>query len=168
MRLMHPVVEDPKKPSDTGAVAPVVWIVLASAAALTVFAAWVVGGPRETPPVPQQIRIAASGYSTNGDGERCAVLRIHNANPVPMLGLTYMDAYPNRLGLFVPLPASGDATGMLSLPTNAVASAVQLTCYVEDRRWYVLAVMAIERWRTGRVQPAHRVLFVVPGPVVGP
>jgi hypothetical protein len=96
------------------------------------------------------------------------VLRIHNGNPLPMLGLTYMDAYPNRLGLFVPLPASGDATAMLSLPTNAVASAVQMTCYVEDRRWYVLAVMAIERWRTGRMQPAHRVLFVVPGPVVGP
>lgn len=156
------------KPSNTGAIAPFVWIVLAAAAALTVFAVWAFGGRNAPVPVPEGIRITAAGYSTNDSGERFAVLRIHNGNPLPMLGLTYMDAFPNRLGLFIPLPASGDATGMLSLPTNAVASAVQMTCYVEDRRWYVLAVMAIERWRTGRVQPAHRVLFVVPGPVVGP
>jgi hypothetical protein len=168
MRLMHPVVEEPKKSSDTGAVAPVVWIVLASVVVLTGFTAWVVVGPRETPPVPERIRIAAEGYSTNDLGERCAVVRIHNGNPLPMLGLTYMDAFPNRPGLFMPLPASGDATGMLSFPTNAVASAVKVTCFVEDRRWYVRVVMAIDQWRTGRKQPVHRVLFVVPGPVVGP
>ncbi len=167
-RLIHPIVEKPKSQRSARTIPPVVWIGLVSVVVLMGFAASVIGERREPPPIPGQVRISATGYSTNDSGERSAVLRIHNGNPVPMLGLTYMEAFPNRLGLFVPLPASGDVTAMLSLPTNAVASAVKMTCYVEDRRWYVRAVMTIEQWRTGRRQPGHRVLFVVPGPVVGP
>ncbi len=165
---MNPIVEMPKSQESARAIPPVVWIGLVSVVVLTGLTAWVVGGRRETPMVAGQVRVSAAGFSTNGSGERCAVLRIHNGNPLPMLALAYLEAFPNPPGLLMPLPASGDATGMLSLPTNAVASAVKVTCYVEDRRWSVLAVMAIEQWRTGRKQPAHRVLFVVPGPVVGP
>lgn len=165
---MHPIVETPDSPKSVRTIPPVVWIVLASVVVLTVFAVRVFGGRDASVPVPERIRIAAEGYSTNDLGERCAVVRIHNGNPLPMLGLTYMDAFPDRPALSMPLPASGDATGMLSFPTNAVASAVKVTCYVEDRRWYVRAVVAVEQWRTGRKQPVHRVLFVVPGPVGGP
>ena len=165
---MNPVFDPPKSLERARTIPPVVWIGLVSVVVLMGFAASVIGERREPPPDPGQVRVTAAGYSTNHDGERCAVLRIHNGNPLPMLGLTYMDAYPNRLGLFLPLPASGDATGVLSLPTNAVASAVMVTCYVEDRRWYVRAISAIVQWRSGRQQPGHRVLFVVPGPVVGP
>ena len=165
---MNPVLDPPKFLERARTIPPVVWIGLVSVLVLTGFAAWVFGGRREPPLVAGQVRITAAGYSTNYDGERCAVLRIYNGNPRPMLGLIYMEAFPNRLGLFLPLPASGDATGVLSLPTNAVPSAVLVTCYVEDRRWYVRVISAIVQWRSGRQQPAHRVLFVVPGPVVGP
>ena len=114
------------------------------------------------------VSVAFVGFSTNDSGQKCLRYLLRNDNPQAILALAELQNGPPSSSLFVSLTNSQPQTIDLPGFPTVTPYRMQVSCFVEDRGPLTHAYWAIQRLRGQPIHKISKLLFKVPGPVVGP